>query len=125
MVDRDLILAKASGVERHLKRVEEKREVPLHAFLGELDRQESVLFNLQMAIQNCVDMAAPIIAEKELGVLGSSNEMFYLLEEKGYLDRHLAEKMVKAVGFRNLVVSQYGKGARGGSQGPEGPADSH
>ena len=33
--------------------------------------------------------------------------MFYLLEENGYLDRAVTEKMVKAVGFRNLLVHEY------------------
>ena len=35
--------------------------------------------------------------------------MFYLLEENGYLDRDITEKMVKAVGFRNLIVHEYEK----------------
>ena len=40
---------------------------------------------------------------------GSTNEMFYLLEENGYMDADLAEKMVSAVGFRNLIVHEYRK----------------
>jgi uncharacterized protein YutE (UPF0331/DUF86 family) len=35
--------------------------------------------------------------------------MFYLLEENGYLDHDITEKMVKAVGFRNLIVHEYEK----------------
>jgi uncharacterized protein YutE (UPF0331/DUF86 family) len=35
--------------------------------------------------------------------------MFYCLEENGYIDRPLSEKMVKAVGLRNLIVHGYGK----------------
>lgn len=109
MVDRDLILAKASSVKRHLKRVTEKRNIDLQTFLKDIDCQESILFNLQMAIQNCIDVAAHIISEEGFGVPGSTNEMFYLLEENGYLDTDLTEKMVKAVGFRNLIVHEYGK----------------
>ena len=109
MVDRDLILAKASSVKRHLKRVIEKRNIDLQTFLKDIDCQESILFNLQMAIQNCIDVAAHIISEEGFGVAGSTNEMFYLLEENGYLDTDLTEKMVKAVGFRNLIVHEYGK----------------
>jgi len=109
VVDRDLILAKASSVKRHLKRVIEKRNIDLQTFLKDIDCQESILFNLQMAIQNCIDIAAHIISEEGFGVAGSTNEMFYLLEENGYLDTDLTEKMVKAVGFRNLIVHEYGK----------------
>lgn len=107
MVDKDLILAKASSVKRHLRRIEEKRNIDLNIFLKDIDLQESILFNLQMAIQNCIDIAAHIISDEGLGVPGSTNEMFYLLEENGYLDRDITEKMVKAVGFRNLIVHEY------------------
>lgn len=109
MVDSDLILAKAGSVKRHLGRVIEKRNTGLQTFLEDIDRQESVLFNLQMAVQNCIDIAAHIIGEEGFGVPGSTSEMFYLLEENGYLDRNITEKMIKAVGLRNLIVHEYSK----------------
>ncbi len=108
MVDRDLILAKASSVKRHLSRVEEKLDTDFQAFLNDIDRQESMLFNLQMAIQNCIDIAAHIISEEGYGVPGSTGEMFSLLGEKRILDGDITGKMVKAVGFRNLIVHEYG-----------------
>ena len=109
MVDRDLILMKAGSVRRHLSRVVEKRNTDLQTFLNDIDRQESILFNMQIAIQNCTDIAAHIISEEGLGVPGSTSEMFYLLEENGYLDGELTGKMVKAVGLRNLIVHEYSK----------------
>jgi uncharacterized protein YutE (UPF0331/DUF86 family) len=62
-----------------------------------------------MAVQNCIDIAAHIVSEEGFGVPGSTNEMFYLLEENGYLDVELTERMVKSVGFRNLIDHEYGK----------------
>jgi len=109
MTDRDLILAKAGSIKKYLNRIKDKRDTDLKTFFADIDRQESVLFNLQMAIQNCIDIAAHIISDEGLGVPGSTNEMFYLLEEHGMLESQLVEKMVKAVGFRNLVVHEYGK----------------
>ena len=109
MVDKDLVLSKASSVKRHLNRIKEKRDTDLKTFLKDLDRQESILFNLQMAIQNCIDIAAHIISEEGVGVPGSTNEMFYLLEDNGYISVDITEKMVKAVGFRNFIVHEYGK----------------
>jgi uncharacterized protein YutE (UPF0331/DUF86 family) len=108
LVDRDLIVAKASSVKRHMSRVEEKLGTDLQAFLKDIDRQESILFNLQMAIQNCIDIAAHIISEEGYGVPGSTGEKFSLLGEKRILDGDITGKMVKAVGFRNLIVREYG-----------------
>ena len=109
MVDKDIVLAKTSAAKKHLKRIENLSQTPVHAFLNDNDAQDIALFNIQMAVQNCIDMAAHIISEAGLGTPGSTNEMFYCLEENGYIDRQLSEKMVKAVGFRNLVVHEYGK----------------
>lgn len=109
MIDRDILLSKAEAIRRHIKRVIDKRNVDIEAFIKDIDRQESILFNLQMAIQNCIDMAAHIISEEGLGVPSSAGEMFYLLEENGYLDRDITEKMIKAVGFRNIMVHEYGR----------------
>jgi len=83
--------------------------IDLPIFMSDIDRQESILFNIQMAVQNCVDIAAHIISEEGYGVPGSTNEMLYMLEDNGYINMALAEKMVKAVGFRNLIVHEYGR----------------
>lgn len=109
MVDKDIVLAKAGSVKRHLSRIVEKRNIDLETFKKDIDRQESILFNLQMAIQSCIDLAAHIISEEGLGVPGSTSEMFYTLEENGYLDADITEKIVKSVSFRNLIVHEYGK----------------
>ncbi|MFW5902031.1 MAG: type VII toxin-antitoxin system HepT family RNase toxin, partial [Thermodesulfobacteriota bacterium] len=56
-----------------------------------------------------IDIASHIISGQGLAVPGSTNEMFYCLEENSYLDRELVEKMIKASGLRNLIVHEYGK----------------
>ena len=109
MVDHDLILAKAGLIRRHLRRIKEKGGGDLEAFLSDLDRQEVISFNLHLAIENCTDLAAHIISEEGLGVPGSASEMFYLLEDSGYINSQLTEKMIKAVGLRNLIVHEYDK----------------
>ena len=109
MVDKDLVLTKAGNVKKHLGRVEKKAKTDLKTFLGDLDRQEIIAFNLEVAVQNCIDIAAHIIGAEGLGVPGSTAEMFYLLEENDYLSSEITEKMIKAVGLRNLIAHEYGK----------------
>ncbi|SPD74298.1 conserved hypothetical protein [uncultured Desulfobacterium sp.] len=109
MVDKDLILAKAGSAKKHIKRIQSKSNTDMDTFLSDIDRQESILFNIQMAIQNCIDIAAHIVSDESLGAPGSTNEMFYMLEDNGYIGRELTEKMVRAIGFRNLIVHEYAK----------------
>jgi len=109
MVDKDLILAKAGSAKRHIDRIKAKSVADMAAFMQDLDRQESMAFNMHLAIQNCMDIAAHIISDEGLGVPGSASEMFLLLQENGFLSADLADRMVKAVGFRNLLVHEYDK----------------
>ena len=109
MVDHDLVISKAGSIRRHLRRISEKGRVNVETFLSDIDRQEVISFNLHLAVENCTDLAAHIISEEGLGVPGSASEMFYLLEENGYLNMQLTEKMIKAVGLRNLIVHEYDK----------------
>ena len=79
MVDRDLIVLKANAVKKHVDRAMKKCQVNIDTFTKDRDRQDIVLFNIQMAVQNCIDIAAHIISDEGYGVPGSNNEMFYLL----------------------------------------------
>jgi uncharacterized protein YutE (UPF0331/DUF86 family) len=109
MVNREIFWKKLSTLETHLARVRLKRDVSMEDLRGDLDRQESILFNLQMAIQNCIDMAAHVVSDEEMGIAGSTHELFYLLQDRQVIDSFLAEKLVKAVGFRNILVHEYGR----------------
>ena len=108
MIDKDVILDKASSIERHLRRIRDKRDIDLNQFLDDMDVQDIVLFNLQVAIQNCIDIGSHIISDEGLGVAGSTSEIFYILQENGFIDAQLTEKIITAVGFRNLVAPEYG-----------------
>jgi len=107
MVDKDIILAKSSAVKKHIKRIKDLPLKDFQTFQNNSDYQDILLFNIQLAVQNCIDIAAHIISDEDLGIPGSTNEMFYTLEENGYLTRDITEKMVRAVGFRNLIVHEY------------------
>ena len=108
MIDNNVILDKASGIERHLKRIESKRNITLDEFLNDADLQDILLFNLQVAIQKCIDLASHIISDENLGIAGSTSEIFYLLQENNYLNAELTGKVIGAVGLRNLLVHEYG-----------------
>jgi uncharacterized protein YutE (UPF0331/DUF86 family) len=109
MIDRDLIIAKAGLIKKHISRIQKKGGKDIKSFIVDQDLQDIVSFNLHTAIQNCIDIAAHIIAEKGLGVPGSVSEMFYTLEENGFLSAEMTEKMIRAVGLRNLLLHEYGK----------------
>ncbi|CAG1011127.1 hypothetical protein ANAEL_04095 [Anaerolineales bacterium] len=109
MVDRRIVAEKVDSAERSLKRVNSHRGESLEQFLSNNDAQDIVLFHLMQAIQGCIDLAAHVVSDEEMGLAASTRDFFYLLSDNGVISRDLSERMIKAVGFRNLVAHEYAK----------------
>ncbi len=107
MVNRSVILKKISLIRRNLSRLRDKDNVPLESFKNDLDIQDIVLHNLQLAIQGCIDIGSHVISDEGWGVAGSLNEIFYILRDKGVIKVDLTKRMVSMVGFRNVLVHEY------------------
>ena len=107
LVDSSVILKKISHIRHNLSRLRGKGSISLDFFKEDLDVQDIVLHNLQLAVQGCIDIGSHIILDEGWGVAGSLNEIFYILQDKGVITHDLTEKMVSMVGFRNILVHEY------------------
>lgn len=101
----DVVLNKAATVERCLARV--RALAALDPALDDLDRQDSVILNLQRAAQACIDLAMHLVRRRALGLPQQSRDAFALLAAHGGLDPRLADAMQRMVGFRNVAVHDY------------------
>lgn len=103
----DVVLNKASVIERCLQRVEDEYEGdPAHLYEN-ITRQDAIILNLQRACQAAIDLAMHLVREHELGVPQESREAFSLLEEAGHLDSTLSGRLQRMVGFRNVAIHDY------------------
>jgi len=77
MVDSQIILAKASAVTKHLRRLKEKAAIDCNSFLGDADSQDVALFNIQMAQCRIASTSQPIsLANKALEYLQATTRCF-------------------------------------------------
>lgn len=109
MVDKNILVAKVASIEKALRKVREKAQISLEQFKTDEDSQDIVLFNLMQAIQGCVDLAAHIVSDEALGMAGSMHEFFYLLHSNNIITIELQERMIRAVGLRNLIAHEYAR----------------
>ena len=107
MVNPTVILSKISSIRRRLSRLKTVTNVTEQTLRDDLDTQDIVLHNLQLAIQGCVDIGSHVIADEGWGVAGSFSEIFYILEQNKVITQTLADKMMAMVGFRNILVHEY------------------
>ncbi len=109
MVDRRIISEKVDTVEKSIKRVIERRGESISEFIVNGDLQDSVILHLMQAIQGSIDLAAHIVSDEELGLAASTRDFFYILSDNKIISAGLREKMINAVGFRNLAAHEYAK----------------
>lgn len=107
MTDRDLIDLKVESIRRCIARIEEKTPRSVDALERDLDAQDIVTVNLQRAIQLCVDIGSYIISEHGWDAPATMSETFQVLGRHSVIPDDLAERMSRAVGFRNISVHEY------------------
>ncbi|HHT9134082.1 MAG TPA: type VII toxin-antitoxin system HepT family RNase toxin [Candidatus Avalokitesvara rifleensis] len=107
MVNRPIVLKKISRSRHSISRLRDKGNVTIERFKNDLDVQDIVLHNFQLAIQGCIDIGSHIISDEGWGVAGSINEIFHILHDKGVINGDSAEKMASMVGFRNILIHEY------------------
>ncbi|ADU65160.1 protein of unknown function DUF86 [Desulfurispirillum indicum S5] len=104
----DIVLNKAESIERCIRKVEEysSRETGLH-FEADHLKQDAIAFNLVRAAEQCIDLANHVVRRRKLGIPKESRDAFRLLASGGIIPAESADKLVKMVGFRNVLVHEY------------------
>ena len=116
---------RASMVRRHLDRVAGR----LPASAGDphpaTDASDAVVLHLWQATQIVIDLAVSACVRFDYGSPRTYADAFRLLEKHGSIEPALADRLVKAAGFRNLVAHAYDTldMVRVHRAATEGPAD--
>jgi uncharacterized protein YutE (UPF0331/DUF86 family) len=66
-----------------------------------------VVLHLWQAVQIAIDVALAACVRRNLGTPATYGEAFRRLAEDGMLEQDLAERLVRAAGFRNAIVHAY------------------
>ena len=105
-IDTAMLDAKLAELSRRLKRIEAKRPASLKTLAADEDLRDILARNLEVAIQGCIDIALHLCAAHG-AVPPTAAQAFSVLAERGMIDRALAQKLQRAVGFRNVLVHEY------------------
>jgi len=124
-LDRQLLAERAMAVERHLARVAARlpsRAADLHPAS---DAADAVVLHLWQAVQIVIDLAVAACLRFDLSAPQGYGDAFRRLQAAGLLEPELADRLVRAAGFRNLVAHAYDTldMARVHAAATQGPAD--
>jgi uncharacterized protein YutE (UPF0331/DUF86 family) len=105
----DTLQEKLESLRRCIARLESKKPKTLEELENNIDLQDIIAINLERAIQLCVDSASIIISQNDDKSPQTMSDCFRCLAETQELEATLAERLIQAVGFRNLSVHSYEK----------------
>ncbi|HSH07166.1 MAG TPA: DUF86 domain-containing protein [Burkholderiales bacterium] len=105
-VDAEVLDARLRELSRRLKRLAAKKPASLRRLLDDEDLQDIIARNLELAIRACIDVAMHLCGAYGV-VPTSSGEAFSALADKKLIPRALAQRLRRAVGFRNVLVHDY------------------
>ena len=108
-MDRDLVDRKLESLYRCVSRIEQKLPESREDLADDYDCQDIVAVNLERAVQLCVDLAAHLMSTAHLPLPETMADAFRALHSKGTIDAALSDRMVRAVGLRNLAVHEYSR----------------
>lgn len=106
-MDRSVVEQKLEALRRCIARVRAKCPQDPATLARDIDAQDIVTLNLTRAVQISIDLAAHLIAGREVPVPGTMGQVFEALSTLRLITPELATRMKKAVGFRNIAVHNY------------------
>jgi uncharacterized protein YutE (UPF0331/DUF86 family) len=95
------------AVERHLARVAARLPASPVDLQPMTDASDAVILHLWQATQIVIDLAMSVCLSLNLGTPGSYGDAFRRLQNAGIVGGELADRLVRAAGFRNVVAHAY------------------
>jgi uncharacterized protein YutE (UPF0331/DUF86 family) len=108
MVDKTVLAKKVSAIRDAVARIREVLPDSADAFRADRTAREVVLLNLFVSLQESISLATHWLADEGWDVPQSYGEVFFILAERGVLERDLATRLQAAAGLRNLIAHRYG-----------------
>ncbi len=103
----DVVRRKLESLRRCIGRIEDKRPETAEILKTNYDIQDIISLNLERAIQLSVDIGSYLLAESKQTPPNTMGEIFSELSSSEIITEDLADKLRKAVGFRNISVHEY------------------
>lgn len=106
-MERDLVARKVARAAAWLDDVEARIAVEPAAFVADADRADLAAFHLQLAVQECVDLAGHWISARGWPPPDRAGAAFDALAARGAIPGELAAFMRGATSLRNRIAHGY------------------
>lgn len=109
MTNISVIENKISTIKKYLTIVKRYKKYSGKQIKQDLDIRGAVERYLYLVVQATIDLADALVAFKHFRKPSTPREPFEILNEEKLISSALAEKLMKMVGFRNILAHDYEK----------------
>ena len=106
-MDRVIVDEKLASLRDHIEWIEEIAPDRYEILEEDRYKRESVVLNIMLAVQDCVDIAMHAISQAGNERPANMREAFDSLRRMGAISDTTAEAMKDAVGIRNVATHRY------------------
>ena len=107
MTNFSIIENKITAIKKYLNTVDRYKKYSKDEIEKNPDLSGAVERYLYLITQACIDLAEAVVSFKNFRKPTTYREGFEILGEKSVISLNLVEKMVKMVGFRNVIAHDY------------------
>lgn len=94
-------------LERRLAKWKSYKMVSFSEFSSNLEKQDSIIHNMLVAIQAAIDLGNSLIEKRGLEPPSTYAEIFSILGDGKLISKSLSREMQKLARFRNVLVHFY------------------
>ena len=107
MVRLEVLRKRLNKLDEYLSILDELHQVNREAFNTQPQLYGSAERFLHLAIETVLDMGNHIIADENLGMVNHYSDIPNILADNGYISAELAQRWIRMIGFRNILVHDY------------------
>ena len=107
MVEREVLARKIASATVRLRQVDKLLDRPREEFLAEVTGRDLTAFYLQLAIQDCIDLAGHWVADAGWPPPDDAGSTFDVLADHEVISHELADILRDAVGLRHRIAHGY------------------
>jgi uncharacterized protein YutE (UPF0331/DUF86 family) len=109
MTNLSVIENKISSIRKYLNILERYKRYSRQEIEKDVDIRGAVERYLYLVSQAAIDLAEAVISYRGFRKPTTMSESFYILNEEDIIPGELMERMVRMVGFRNVMAHDYEK----------------
>ena len=109
MTNLNVIENKISAAKKYIRILENYRKYSREEIEKNIDIRGAVERYLYLAVQAAIDLAEAVISFKNFRKPTAMAESFTILSEEGIINEEFAGQLIKMVGFRNIIIHDYGE----------------